>query len=252
MDIAFLLDSSGSITPNEFQQAKDFIELMANSFLKNKVGSRVGLIQYSIVPTINARFSDGLTSNQFRSVLDKVVHKGGYTRLDRALLLAGEKLFSDEEDMRKDIPKVLVVITDGINTDAPDFTPLDTAVAPLRRAGVRVFIVCIGSKKGLEELYLLTQQREDFYHVKTYNDLALQLRRISKDSCESGGKKLKETLEAFLLQISLLFLSLLLLLGLLLLSLLLLLFMLLFLLLLLLFLLMLFLFDTMMAIFKLA
>lgn len=240
MDIAFLLDSSGSITPTEFQQAKDFIELMANSFLKNKVGSRVGLIQYSIVPTINARFSDGLTSDQFRSVLDKVVHKGGYTRLDRALLLAGEKLFSDEEGMRKDIPKVLVVITDGINTDAPDFTPLDTAVAPLRRVGVRVFIVSIGSKEGQEELYLLTQQREDLYHVRTYNDLALQLRRISKDTCESGGKKLKETLGAFLLHVSLL-LSLLLLL--LLLMLLLLLFLLLFL--------FLFLSDTTMA-FKLA
>ena len=204
MDIAFLLDSSGSITPTEFQQAKDFIELMANSFLKNKVGSRVGLIQYSIVPTINARFSDGLTSDQFRSVLDKVVREGGYTRLDRALLLAGEKLFSDEEGMRKDIPKVLVVITDGINTDAPDFTPLDTAVAPLRRAGVRVFIVSIGNKEGREELYLLTQQRQDLYHVKTYDDLALQLRRISKDTCESGGKKLTEILEAFLLQILLL------------------------------------------------
>lgn len=191
MDIAFLLDSSGSITPTEFQEAKDFIELIANSFLKNKVGSRVGLIQYSIVPKINARFSDRLTSDQFRSVLDQVSYKGGYTRLDRALLLAGEKLFSDEEAIRKDIPKVLVVITDGINTDAPDFIPLDTVVAPLKRAGIRVFVVSIGSKEGQEELYLLTQQREDLYHVKAYNDLALQLRRISKDTCESGGKKLK-------------------------------------------------------------
>lgn len=187
MDVAFMLDSSGSITPTEFQQAKDFIGLMANSFLKNKVGSRVGLIQYSIVPTINAWFSDELTSDQFRDVLNKVRYDGGYTRLDRALVRAGEKLFSEEEGMRKDIRKVMVVITDGINTDAPDFVPLDKAVEPLKRAGVRVFVVSIGSEEGREELYLLTQQRKDLYFVQTYDDLALQLRRISKDTCESGG-----------------------------------------------------------------
>lgn len=185
-----MLDSSGSVTPTEFQQAKDFIELIANSFLKNKVGSRVGLVQFSIVPTIRAWFSEELTSNQFRDVLDKVRYDGGYTRLDRALLLAGEKLFSDEEGMRKDIPKVMVIITDGINTDAPDFTPLDTAVAPLNRAGVRVFVISIGSYEGREELYLLTQQHKDLYFVQTFGDLALQLRRISKDVCESGGKML--------------------------------------------------------------
>lgn len=185
-----MVDSSGSITPTEFQQAKDFVELMANSFLKSKVGSRVGLIQYSIVPTINARFSDKVTSDQFRNVLDKVRYDGGYTRVDRALLLAGEKMFSDEEGMRKDIPKVMVIITDGISTDAPDFVPLDTAVAPLKRAGVRVFVVSIGSEEGREELYLLTQQHKDLYFVRTYDDLALQLRRISKDTCQSGGKTL--------------------------------------------------------------
>ncbi|KAJ7380123.1 hypothetical protein OS493_010834 [Desmophyllum pertusum] len=187
MDIAFVLDSSGSLTQPEFQQAKDFIELMANSFLKPKVGSRVGLIQFSIVPTINAWFSDRLTSDQFRSVLDGVRHEGGFTRLDRVLSLAAETLFTDREGARKDIPKVMVVITDGDNTDAPDAVSLDTAVAPLKRAGVRVFVVSVGSEKGRQELYLLTQQPKDLYPVRTYDDLALQLRRISKDTCDSGA-----------------------------------------------------------------
>lgn len=188
MDVAFVLDSSGSLTTSEFQQAKDFIELMANSFLKNKVGSRVGLMQYSILPKINVRFSDGLTSDQFRSILDKVRYQGGYTRLDRALSLAAQKLFSDDEGTRRDIPKVMVVITDGVNTDTPDSVALDAAVAPLKRAGVRVFVVSIGGEKGREQLYLLTEQHKDLYFVRTYDELTLQLRGISKDVCESGGK----------------------------------------------------------------
>lgn len=187
MDVGFVLDSSGSLTTSEFQQAKDFIELMANSFLKNKVGSRVGLMQYSILPKINVRFSDRITSEQFRSVLDKVRYEGGYTRLDRALKLAAQELFANEEGSRKDIPRVMVVITDGINTEKPDSVALDTAVAPLKRAGVKVFVVCIGSEKGRDELYLLTEQYKDLYFVRTYDELTLQLRKVSKDICESGA-----------------------------------------------------------------
>lgn len=187
MDIGFLLDSSGSLTPSEFQQSKDFIALMANSFLKNKVGSRVGLIQFSIVPTINARLSDRLTYERFRTVLDNVRYQGGYTRLDRALSLAAEKLFSDGGDTRKDIPKILVVLSDGVNTDSADAVALDNSVVPLHRSGVRVFVVAVGSEKGRENLYLLTQRKEDLYAVQSYDDLALQLRKISKDTCESGG-----------------------------------------------------------------
>ena len=107
--------------------------------------------------------------------------------MDRALSLAAENLFTDEEDTRKDIPKIMVVLSDGVNTDAADAVAFDVAVAPLHRAGVRVFAVSTGNEKGREELYLLTQRRKDVYHAQTYDDLALQLRKISKDTCESGG-----------------------------------------------------------------
>lgn len=187
LDVAFILDSSGSLTPHEFQQSKDFIDILANSFLKNKVGSRVGLIQFSIVPKINARLSDDLTNEQFRSMLDDVNYQGGFTRLDRALSLA-EKLFSDGKDSRKFIPKVLIVLSDGANTDAPDTLAFDTAVAPLHRAGVRVFVVATGNAKGREDLYLLTKRKGDLYDVGNYDNLPLQLRKILKDTCESGGK----------------------------------------------------------------
>ncbi|CAH3124523.1 unnamed protein product [Pocillopora meandrina] len=187
MDVGFVLDSSGSLSASEFQQVKDFVDLIANSFLKNKVGSRVGLMQYSILPKMNVRFSDELTREQFRSVLDKVRYEGGYTRLDRALKLAAQELFVNEEGSRKDIPRVMVIITDGINTEEPDSVALDTAVAPLKRAGVTVFVVCIGSEKGRDEMYLLTEQNKNLYFVRTYNELSLQLRKVSKDICESGA-----------------------------------------------------------------
>ena len=193
MDVGFVLDSSGSLSASEFQQVKDFVDLIANSFLKNKVGSRVGLMQYSILPKMNVRFSDELTREQFRSVLDKVRYEGGYTRLDRALKLAAQELFVNEEGSRKDIPRVMVIITDGINTEEPDSVALDTAVAPLKRAGVTVFVVCIGSEKGRDEMYLLTEQNRNLYFVRTYNELSLQLRKVSKDICESGGEMLAWT-----------------------------------------------------------
>ena len=185
--MAFLLDSSGSLTPSEFQQSKDFVAKITKSFLMNEVGSRVGLIQFSIVPTINARLSDGLSYEDFQGVLDQVRYQGGFTRLDRALSMAAEKLFS-KANARSHIPKVLIVLSDGVNTDAPDAVSFDTAVAPLHRAGVRVIAVATGNAKGRENLYFLTQRKEDLYDVKNFDDLALQQRRISKETCESAGE----------------------------------------------------------------
>ena len=189
IDVAFLLDSSGSLTPTEFQQSKDFVGTVADSFLKTNVGSRVGLIQFSIVPTVNAWLSDRLSYVGFRRILSQVRYQGGFTRLDRALSLAAEK-FANEDTSESHIPKVLIVLTDGVTTDAPDAVAFDTAVAPLHQAGVRVFVVSTGDAKGRENLYLLTQREEDLYDVRNYDDLSLQLRRLSQDSCESGGKSL--------------------------------------------------------------
>ena len=189
IDVAFLLDSSGSLTPTEFQQSKDFVATVADSFLKTNVGSRVGLIQFSIVPTVNAWLSDRLSYVDFRRILSQVRYQGGFTRLDRALSLAAEK-FATEDVSESHIPKVLIVLTDGLNTDASDAVAFDTAVAPLHQAGVRVFVVSTGDAKGRENLYLLTQREEDLYDVRNYDDLSLQLRRLSQDSCESGGKSL--------------------------------------------------------------
>ena len=189
MDVAFLLDSSGSLTQTQFQQSKDFIDLLAASFLKSKVGSRVGLIQFSIVPKIKVWFSDQLTHERFQSVLRKVRYQGGYTRLDRALMLADEKLFAGKEGVRKHIPKIMIVLSDGVNTDAPDAVAFDAAVAPLHRAGVRVFVVATGNEEGRDNLYLLTQRKKELYRTETYDNLALQLRKISRDTCESGGNQ---------------------------------------------------------------
>ena len=189
IDVVFLLDSSGSLTPTEFQQSKDFVGTVADSFLKPNVGSRVGLIQFSIVATVNAWLSDRLSYVGFRRILSQVRYQGGFTRLDRALSLAAEK-FANEDVSESHIPKVLIVLTDGVNTDAPDAVAFDTAVAPLHQAGVRVFVVSTGDAKGRENLYLLTQREEDLYDVRNYDDMSLQLRRLSQDSCESGGKSL--------------------------------------------------------------
>lgn len=109
--------------------------------------------------------------------------------MDRALMLADEKLFTGEEGVRKHIPKIMIVLSDGVNTDAPDAVAFDAAVAPLHRAGVRVFVVATGNEEGRDNLYLLTQRKKDLYRTETYDDLALQLRKISRDTCESGGKQ---------------------------------------------------------------
>lgn len=51
----------------------------------------------------------------------------------------------------------MVIIIDGINMEEFDFVVLDIVVVFLKCVGVIVFVVCIGSEKGCDEMYLFIE-----------------------------------------------------------------------------------------------
>ena len=54
----------------------------------------------------------------------------GLTRTDKAIELANEMLFSDRGGVRKDVPKLMVVVTDGRTGEGS--TPYSSVLAPLK------------------------------------------------------------------------------------------------------------------------
>ena len=178
-----MIDTSQSIGARNFQKEKYFVDAVASSIIADAQGSQVGLISCSDNATLHAKFGDSSSLDDLRQSIDSVPYTRGRTRIDKALQLAATDLFLAAAVARPDAPKVLLILTDGKQTQDPDALTLDVAVLPLRALGVRVFAVGIGPLVEVNELLRMVESRENLFIVRDFDDLLLRTREIAKKTC---------------------------------------------------------------------
>ena len=114
LDVAFLLDSSGSISRRNWKLVIEFLKDSIVAFDVSPSGSHVASISYSSYAVVNFRFNtlkgERLNANELSKFADKMKHQRGYTYIDRALLLADKEIFSQRGGMRQAVRKVLSFI----------------------------------------------------------------------------------------------------------------------------------------------
>ena len=185
IDIAFIVDSSGSIMNDEFLEARSFVEAIAKTLTISPEMTHVGLMVYSNEARIMAKFNEIQSSNDLTSELNDLPHLRGRTRIDLALKLGSSQLFTGNGGMRwsTSVPKVAVVITDGRQSPAADAIRLDEAVAPLLVRGVKVLAVGVGDKIDREELEMMVKSSDMAFWGPNYRALRVQLAAISRKLC---------------------------------------------------------------------
>ena len=187
MDIAFLLDSSGSISLTNYQKMKDFIKAVAGSFSIGPGETFAGVILYGSDATTVIRFADHFSNVNFNNAVDNLPYLQGETRIDKALQLAYSELLTNRGGVRPGVAKAVVLLTDGRQSPAPDRTDLKEAAAPLLSTGVRIFAVGIGNDVDKRELQLIVEKPEDVIVAESFDELALRVRQVSIATCESAG-----------------------------------------------------------------
>ena len=187
VDIAFLLDSSASIGDHGYQKMKDFVKSVANTFDIGPKRTCAGVIIYGSNAVTALRFADALNNEIFNLEVDRLPYLRGQTRIDKALHLAYSELLSNKGGSRKGVAKVIIVLTDGKQSQVPSRIDIQKAVAPLLSAGIRVFAVGIGKGLARDELELLVEKKDDAISVPSYDLLTEHARQLSIASCESSG-----------------------------------------------------------------
>ena len=186
VDLAFILDSSGSIGKTNYLKEKHFVKQLARSFGLAPGQSRAALLLYSSSASVQARFGQYQTLDEFEKAVDGLPYERGTTRIDLALEKAAQEIFPQA---RQGVPKIAILITDGKQSQAADAKGLTDASEPLRKAGVRVLAVGIGSGVDPDELRLLTESDEDVVVTQTFADLLLQLGNLTSRTCQLAGKR---------------------------------------------------------------
>ncbi|OXB61233.1 hypothetical protein ASZ78_006533, partial [Callipepla squamata] len=136
-DIVFLTDASWSIGDDNFNKVVKFVFNTVGAFdLINPAGIQVSFVQYSDEAKSEFKLNTFDDKAQALGALQNVQYRGGNTRTGKALTFIKEKVLTWESGMRRGVPKVLVVVTDGRSQDE-----VRKAATVIQHSGFSVFVV---------------------------------------------------------------------------------------------------------------
>jgi len=110
LDIGFIVDASNTVQWNQIQA---FIKFIAGSFDLSSRGTHAGVITFSdsanMAVAFNALQGNGYTLEAFNGLVDAIGHmRGEERRIDLALEMAAQQLFTKQNGARDDARKVSV------------------------------------------------------------------------------------------------------------------------------------------------
>lgn len=134
MDVGIILDSSRTVGRYNFEILKRALAKFTDYFHVSKEGTHFGFIHYNENASLDFDFADSslYNSGALKEKIMDIKYDPGLTRTDKALRLADERLFTDRGGVRKDVPKFLIVITDGKTSEGS--LPYINFTAPLKVA----------------------------------------------------------------------------------------------------------------------
>ena len=191
VDVGYILDSSGSLKA-DYQNEKNFLKSLAESFGVSGDGSRAGVITFSVNAEHSIKMKDHADISSFNAAVDAIPLMGFTTRIDKALRLAQNELFTLENGARPTTPKILILLTDGSQTaDADAESPGDIA-DELRKTGVTLLVVGIGSHTNTTELSHIAGGPGKTFSAASFDELtsARFIGNIADKSCEVGKYEL--------------------------------------------------------------
>lgn len=172
------MDSSESITDDDFNKEKNAIRAISDEFIISPQSTRAGVVVYSGKPHLSIHFDQYTTNAGFNQAVNDLPHMQSHTRLDMALRYAASDLYNKR---RVANPSIAIVLTDGKQT--PGAESLATAVKPLRDLGVRVFAVGVGPRVSQSELRQIVERYDDIFTVDSFSQLIQEAKKITERAC---------------------------------------------------------------------
>uniref|UniRef100_A0A670K9Q6 VWFA domain-containing protein n=1 Tax=Podarcis muralis TaxID=64176 RepID=A0A670K9Q6_PODMU len=183
LDIVFVIDSSGSIGPNNYNLMKNFMIGIVNKSDVGKELVQFGALKYSDDPHILFDLDDHSTQSAVIDAIRSDTHLGGNT-YTAAALEHSKALFTEARGSRKHrgVSQILMVITDG---ESHDKERLEKVSKKLRDD--KITILAIGIKEAkLDELLTMAGSEENLYFVDTFEGLQNISKKLSDNLCNNS------------------------------------------------------------------
>ncbi|KAF4107027.1 hypothetical protein G5714_013017 [Onychostoma macrolepis] len=184
IDIAFLMDGSGSVEGVDFNKMKAFVIEMIKSFIDHD--TQFAIAQFSTDCYIHYKFQQVKKGKWWEDAVTRIPRHKGWTNTATAIRQLVRELFVSQGGARPSASKVLVVITDGESTDKY----LSEAVEQAQSNNITRYAIGVGNSfnidKATRELAIIASLPTN-KHVFKVTDF---------DALESIREQLKENIIA--------------------------------------------------------
>ncbi|CAL9691149.1 unnamed protein product [Knipowitschia caucasica] len=136
LELVFIIDSSESVGPDNFELVKDFVTSLTERLSISRHGARVGLLLYSHVNMVMVSLQQQADQDQLRAVLRSMPYLGEGTFTGSAIQGANQ-LF---QSARPGVRKVAVLLTDG-QADPRDALQFEETATQAHNMGIEMFVI---------------------------------------------------------------------------------------------------------------
>ncbi|NWX40700.1 MATN2 protein, partial [Steatornis caripensis] len=142
LDLVFIIDSSRSVRPYDFEKVKEFILTILQFLDISPDATRVGLIQYG--STVKHEFSlkTFRRKQDIERAVKRMMHLATGTMTGLAIQYAVNIAFSESEGARplkQNVPRIIMIVTDGRPQD-----PVAEIATKARNSGILIFAIGVG------------------------------------------------------------------------------------------------------------
>uniref|UniRef100_A0AAV2JG06 ribonuclease H n=1 Tax=Knipowitschia caucasica TaxID=637954 RepID=A0AAV2JG06_KNICA len=182
IDLVFVIDSSRSVRPSDFEKAKQFLQDMVETMEIGSDSTRVGLVNYASTVKIEFLLKTYSDKTALKTALSRVEPLASGTMTGKAIKTTMDQAFTAEAGARmssKDIAKIAIIVTDGHPQDS-----VEEVSAAARASGIEIFAVGVG-RADLTSLRLMASPPHDdhVFYSETYGVIEKLMSKFSETLC---------------------------------------------------------------------
>ncbi|XP_067433202.1 collagen alpha-6(VI) chain-like [Thunnus thynnus] len=185
-DIVLLVDGSGSIGSEDYENIKSFLNQTVSNFNIGPDKVQIGLVQYDSTPRTEWHLNTHQTKQSLLEAMAKLRQPGGGTNTGEALKHILHNNFKPNVGMRADSHKIAILITDGQSSD-----DVSLASQHLKDAGIDVYAIGVGNANQAQLRVIASDPiKNHMYMLSDFSSLLNIINNLTINLCNSTNSGL--------------------------------------------------------------
>ncbi|CAF90336.1 unnamed protein product, partial [Tetraodon nigroviridis] len=167
LDLVFIIDSSRSVRPSEFEKVKIFLADMVDTLDVGADATRVAVVNYASTVKTEFLLKDHFNKPNLKKAISRIEPLATGTMTGLAIKTAVSEAFTEQSGARprpRNIAKVAIIVTDGRPQDQ-----VEEVSAAARASGVEIYAVGV-DRADMRSLQLMASVplEDHVFYVETY------------------------------------------------------------------------------------